>query len=217
MSPRCSTTPAFRRGAWRAPSPSSAPVAWCWRSARCSSAPSPPAAPQSATMSKPRASWGISSTNGRSMAGRASPVLGAIAGTASAVSSRATARPFIARSGSVEGTPAMRGSGWLWVPVLAVACAGAALAQSRDDSWARCRNANPDTGIEGCTAIIEAAGGTPRDRALAFNSRANARYRKGEYDRAVDDYDQAIKLDPNEPTAYDGRGAVYYSKGQYER
>src|SRR6202043_3538772 len=109
------------------------------------------------------------------------------------------------------------GSGWLWVPVLVLACAGAALAQSRDDSWARCRNANPDTGIEGCTAIIEAAGGTPRDRALAFNSRANARYRKAQYERAAQDYDQAIKLDGSDAFAFAGRANAHTALGQYDR
>src|SRR5260370_39038320 len=110
----------------------------------------------------------------------------------------------------------MRASGWIALPVLMVAFASAVLAQGREDNWSRCRSADPDTGIVGCTAIIDAPGGTARDRALAFNNRGNARYRKGDYDHAIEDYDQAIKLDPNEPTAYDGRGSVYYSKGQYE-
>ena len=110
----------------------------------------------------------------------------------------------------------MRASIRVWLALLMLGFGGTAWAQGREDNWARCRNADPDTGIAGCTAIIEASGGSARDRALAFNNRGNARFRKGDYDHAIEDYDQALKLDPNEPTAYDGRGSVYYGKGQYE-
>jgi len=40
---------------------------------------------------------------------------------------------------------------------------------------------------------------------------------KGEYDRALQDFDQAIRLDPNTADAFDGRGNAYSSKGQYDR
>jgi tetratricopeptide (TPR) repeat protein len=44
--------------------------------------------------------------------------------------------------------------------------------------------------------------------ALAFNDRGNAYANKGQYDRAIQDYDQAIKLDPNLALAINNRAAA---------
>jgi tetratricopeptide (TPR) repeat protein len=38
---------------------------------------------------------------------------------------------------------------------------------------------------------------------------------KGDLDRAFADYDQAIRLDPHDATAYNGRGNVYQAKQDY--
>jgi tetratricopeptide (TPR) repeat protein len=41
---------------------------------------------------------------------------------------------------------------------------------------------------------------------------------KGDYDRAIADYTQVIKLDPNDAVAYYNRGRTYsYEKGDYDR
>ena len=40
---------------------------------------------------------------------------------------------------------------------------------------------------------------------------------KGEFDRAIQDYDQAIRLNPRDADAFDGRGGAYNSKGEYDR
>ena len=42
-------------------------------------------------------------------------------------------------------------------------------------------------------------------------------YQKGDYDRAIQDYNQAIRLDANSASAFTGRGAAYFAKGDYER
>jgi len=41
--------------------------------------------------------------------------------------------------------------------------------------------------------------------------------RKSEYDRAVEDYDRAIRLNPTFAIAYEHRANVYSQKGDYER
>ena len=41
--------------------------------------------------------------------------------------------------------------------------------------------------------------------------------KKGDYNRAIAAYDQAIKLDPKYATAYNGRGIAYRNKGDYDR
>ncbi|GHV49664.1 hypothetical protein AGMMS49579_02340 [Spirochaetia bacterium] len=42
-------------------------------------------------------------------------------------------------------------------------------------------------------------------------------YYNGDYDRAIADYTQAIKLDPKDATAYNNRGYAYYNKNDYDR
>ena len=46
---------------------------------------------------------------------------------------------------------------------------------------------------------------------------SNAYARKGEYDRAIRDYDQALQLDPKLAPAYYSRGMAYADKGDYDR
>jgi tetratricopeptide (TPR) repeat protein len=40
---------------------------------------------------------------------------------------------------------------------------------------------------------------------------------KGDYDSAIADYSQAIRLDPDDAWAYYNRGGAYYYKGDYRR
>jgi tetratricopeptide (TPR) repeat protein len=49
-----------------------------------------------------------------------------------------------------------------------------------------------------------------------FNS-GYANYQKGDSDRAIADYTQAIRIDPNLAIAYCNRGLAYYKKGMYDQ
>ena len=53
--------------------------------------------------------------------------------------------------------------------------------------------------------------------AEAYNNRGNAYYEKGDYDRAIAEYTEAIRLDPNFAEAYNNRGSVYGVKGDLDR
>jgi tetratricopeptide (TPR) repeat protein len=78
-----------------------------------------------------------------------------------------------------------------------------------------CNGANrnsPDIRIEGCTAVIESGKETPKILVIAYNNRGNAYTAKGEYDRAVQDYDQSIKLNPNYAKALNNRGVAYQKR-----
>src|SRR5262245_31471201 len=77
--------------------------------------------------------------------------------------------------------------------------------------------ASPDIQIDGCTALINSGAQTPRTRVIAYNNRGNAYMAKGEYDRAVQDYDQSIELNPNYARAFNNRGVAYQKKGEYDR
>ena len=43
--------------------------------------------------------------------------------------------------------------------------------------------------------------------AVAHNNRGNAYATKGDYDRAIQDFDEAIKLDPADARPFNNRGA----------
>jgi tetratricopeptide (TPR) repeat protein len=74
-----------------------------------------------------------------------------------------------------------------------------------------------DTVLDGCTAIIQ-LGQEPREKlATAFDNRGVAYRRKGEYDRALQDYEQAIQLNPSKANAYNNRGIIYRINGEYAR
>jgi len=48
-------------------------------------------------------------------------------------------------------------------------------------------------------------------------SRGVGYYSKGDYDRAIQDTDQAIRLNPNEPSFYYTRGLAYKKRGDFDR
>jgi tetratricopeptide (TPR) repeat protein len=74
-----------------------------------------------------------------------------------------------------------------------------------------------DLQIGGCTAVIRSGRETSRNLAIAFHNCGGAYDNKGQYDRAIHDYDQAIRLDPSNANAFNNRGNTYDSKGQCDR
>ncbi len=55
------------------------------------------------------------------------------------------------------------------------------------------------------------------ERISQSHDRAIDYYKRGLYDRAIAEYDQAIKLKPDYANAYYNRGVAYMSKGLYDR
>ena len=62
-----------------------------------------------------------------------------------------------------------------------------------------------DTQIESCTTLIQSGQERARDRAFAYNNRGNAYTAKGDIDRAISDYSEAIRLDRNKAEYLNGR------------
>jgi tetratricopeptide (TPR) repeat protein len=95
---------------------------------------------------------------------------------------------------------------------------GALPADARQNSdWRRCNTGNADERISACTRIIDRGRESTNNRASAYNSRGIAYFSKGENDRAIRDFDEAIRLKPKSPVLLYNRGFAYYSKADYDR
>ena len=97
-----------------------------------------------------------------------------------------------------------------------------AQAQSRAqlDSWWRVcsdNKAQPDDRIRNCTLIVELKRETQRNRAIAYTHRGNAWFSKREFDRAIEDFTQSIRLNPKDAIAHFNRGNTWHEKRDYER
>jgi tetratricopeptide (TPR) repeat protein len=87
-------------------------------------------------------------------------------------------------------------------------------------AWIRCLGLEgpiADSVIDGCTAVIQSNREPNKKLATAFDNRGVAYKLKGEYERALLDYEQAIRLNPVNANAYNNRGIVYRIKGDYDR
>lgn len=92
-----------------------------------------------------------------------------------------------------------------------------AAAQDSRQQRDRCTDGEPDVAIRACTAIIDSGQQTTADLAVTFFNRGWAFSMKGQYDRAIQDYDQAIRLVPNNTDAFNNRGNAFSTKGQFDR
>jgi len=52
---------------------------------------------------------------------------------------------------------------------------------------------------------------------MVYNNRGIMYIEKGNYDRAISDFNELIRLNPNEAATYNNRGVAYYKKEVYER
>ncbi len=95
--------------------------------------------------------------------------------------------------------------------------AGGAPSVGRADSAADCFGEDIDRRIEGCTALIEGGDTRSSDLSLAYAMRALAYSLKGVYDRAIPDYDEAIRMKPDFAVALNNRAWAYYRWGKPEQ
>jgi lipoprotein NlpI len=102
--------------------------------------------------------------------------------------------------------------------LLAVCAALPVAVQERSPDWTQCEDAfSPDVQIAGCTAVIRSDRETAADRARAYHLRGVAYRDKGDLDRAIADFSEAIGLNPLLASAYHDRGVAYRAKGDHGR
>lgn len=86
------------------------------------------------------------------------------------------------------------------------------------DDGATCFQMGGDVAIAACTRVIQSPATSASNRAVAYNNRGIAYCAdKGEYDQAIADDNEAIRLDPKDAYAYSNRGAAYENKGQHDQ
>ncbi len=104
-------------------------------------------------------------------------------------------------------------AGWLLCSV--------ALAQWSPDAE-RCATApvattSNDESIAACTRAIMSGQLSAADLAITFSNRGNHWQEKGKYDRAIADFNAALRLNPQLAEAYNNRGGAWHSKGEDDR
>ena len=75
----------------------------------------------------------------------------------------------------------------------------------------------PEQQIDACATLVGSGQLSPEHLAGALNNRGSGYQRKQQYDRAIQDYDQAIKLSADNAVAFRNRGDAYRLKGLFDR
>ena len=86
-----------------------------------------------------------------------------------------------------------------------------------DDKFAVCASAKGQARIDVCTWLIQSWQLSGRDLADVFGFRGGDYNHLGQYQLAIQDYDRAIQLEPDDNLSFYQRGNAYFRLGQYQR
>src|SRR5664279_440437 len=76
---------------------------------------------------------------------------------------------------------------------------------------------SPEPQILGCTALINSGDLITTAMAIAYNNRGDAYATKGNYDLALQDFEQSIKHNPTYAKPFNNRGVINLKKGEYDQ
>lgn len=96
------------------------------------------------------------------------------------------------------------------MPALLLAGAGWA----GDATWSECNGPDAERRMAACTRLIETPELDPLDRSLAYAMRALAFSMMGQHALSIPDYDAALRINPEFPTALNNRAWALYKAGQ---
>jgi len=105
--------------------------------------------------------------------------------------------------------------GLIALPVLVALAAWPGTAAA--DDWETCDKQSGDVAIEACSRAIASGRYKGNDLGVLYNNRGVEISSKGDRDRAIADYDQAIRLHPKYAYAYSNRGDAWRVKGDLRR
>jgi lipoprotein NlpI/predicted aspartyl protease len=74
-----------------------------------------------------------------------------------------------------------------------------------------------DAGIAACTLAIMSGQLSSKNLGITHNNRGKAWGIQGQYDKAIADFDEAIRLNPQDALTYGNRGYAWYRKGDNDR
>lgn len=100
---------------------------------------------------------------------------------------------------------------------LCAVIAGLGIAPAMADDREACIKESGDVAIEACNRIINLGRGSASDLADAYVSRGQEYYVKRELDRAIADFNEALRLKPKYAMAYGDRANAYFLKDEYDR
>ena len=101
--------------------------------------------------------------------------------------------------------------------VVGLAALAAAAAAAPADDLRTCIEASGAPAMAACTRAIGSSTFKGRDLASLHAMRGAELSSRGQHDLALADYDRAIKLEPQAPSIYTGRGNVHLDKGDSDR
>src|SRR5262250_392558 len=107
------------------------------------------------------------------------------------------------------------------VGILVLGSVAEAAEKPASQEWRTCAGevkASPsDLVIKSCTDVIQSGRESKPRLAVAYYYRATAYRVEGRTERAIQDFDQAIKLDPKRATSFDNRANAYVLNGELQR
>jgi len=86
-----------------------------------------------------------------------------------------------------------------------------------DDNSETCFKKTGQDAIVGCTRAIQSGKFKGTNLAVLYNNRAIEERQLRDFDRAIADYTQAIRIDTDFTGAYAGRGLAWEGKGEIEK
>src|SRR5262245_13479163 len=98
--------------------------------------------------------------------------------------------------------------------MVALLALGTAARATVDDPTLDCLSDDNERRITGCTTMLDTPGLPDDQRSLAFGMRALAYSLLGIFDKALSDYDAALKIKPDFPLALNNRAWAYYKLGR---
>ena len=105
----------------------------------------------------------------------------------------------------------------IWLSALAMPVS----AQSIDEQIGQCgnesRQTTPAAQIAACTALLQSGRFDVQDLSQIHFNRGVAYRDRGDLARAISDYDEAIRLNPQSALAYNNRGVAYRGQGDLAR